>query len=160
MKSKSIKKAAESIFGRAPRIEFVIGQKVIDDGTARNSNHCMVAEGLKESRPELSHISVDIQTIRATDRVKGLRYVWITPRVIQQMIVDFDRGIKPKPFKVQLRDGQVTAMNGKKGKEKTARKLRTSRGGNRGTVPERVGGKTPPKSIGQRREFGLRGLHL
>lgn len=152
---------ATKTLGRAPRIAINVNQGVIDDGVARNSNHCMVAEALKESYPELKYVAVDIQTIRATDREKQERYVWLTPRSVQRMIIDFDRGVKPKPFRVEFRDGQTTE-SGKSHlrKKKSSRKLRQARGGNIGTVPERVGGRTPPRSVGQRRAFGLRRLQF
>lgn len=146
-----------TMLGRAPRIEIDLTQEHIANGVARNSNHCMVAEALRDKYPELKHIAVDIQTIRATDKKKRERYVWLTPRSVQQHIINFDRGKKLEPFRFYCRDGQVVECNSKKIRKASMRK---SRGGNRQTVPEKVGGRTPPKSIGQRRSYGLRSMVL
>jgi hypothetical protein len=150
-------------FGRAPRLFINVTQEIIRESCRRNSNHCMIAEALKKAHPELSHISVDIQTIRASDKKKRERYVWLTPRAGQGGIVKFDLGKNVEPFGFHCRDGQVTAMSessSKRGANKKRKKvsMRTSRGGTRTTVPEKVGGRTPPRSIGQRRSFGLRQL--
>jgi hypothetical protein len=157
------KKTDTQLFGHAPRIFLSLTPKIIEEGTQRNSNHCMVAEALRAKYPELTHIAVDIQTIRATDKKKRERYVWLTPRVVQQMIVDFDRGQKIQPFGFHCRDGQVTATKAvRNGNPKAVakrakhRKLRMRLKGNNHTIPERVGGAVPPRAIGQRREYGLR----
>lgn len=157
-----------SKFGHAPRIFVIVTKEAIDNGVARNSNHCMIAESLKERYPQLRYVSVDIQTIRATDPEKKERYVWLTPRAAQKMIIDFDAGRRPQPFSFHCRDGQVTdsgktydPVEAKKKRRKVLKaKLRMARGGNKQTVPERIGGKTPPRSVGQRRSFGLRSLVL
>lgn len=154
-------RTAGGILGHAPRIHLRATEEIIENSMARNSNHCVVAEALKEQYPHLTHISVDISTIRATDKAKKERYVWLTPRSVQQMIVDFDRGIKPKPFAFFCRDGQVTESGKGYHKRKHKKsKLRQPRGaaGHGRTVPERVGGARPPMAIGQRRSFGLRAL--
>jgi hypothetical protein len=149
------------ILGRAPRFCAKATQAIVDEGVARNSNHCMLAEAIKEAYPKLKFISVDIQTIRATDMEKRERYVWLTPRKCQVEIINFDRGIKPKPFQFELRDGQTLAAGktyNEKKKMAKARLRKTKKSGGRPSVLERVGGKAPPRSIGQRRAYGLRKL--
>jgi hypothetical protein len=157
------KPQSEKVFGHAPRIFIPVTPEIVAVSTLRNSNHCMVAEALKKRYPKLTHISVDLQTIRATDKKKRERYVWLTPRCVQKMIVDFDAGRRITPFAFHCRDGQVTACGGHRRANQSATKgrakkkvLRMRNGGNNHTVPERVGGRTPPKAIGQRREYGLR----
>jgi hypothetical protein len=153
-------KTSTLFLGHAPRIAFDVTKEDIKDATSRNSNNCMVAQALKRAYPNLRYVSVDIQTIRASDPKKRERYVWLTPRRVQQGIVDFDLGRSPTPCRVEFRDGQVTGMGGHGAKKKSKAKLRQPRGaaGHGRTVPERVGGKTPPKAVGQRREFGLRSM--
>lgn len=160
-----MKSSASTVFlGRAPRISVHVSQKVINEAVARNSNHCMVAEAIKEKYPELRYVSVDIQTIRATDRAKRERYVWLTPRSVQVPIIKFDAGIRPQPFGFQCREGQVIESGRGNDRARTRRaKLRPaakSGGNNRRRVPGIVGGKTPPRSVGQRRAYGLRKLEL
>ena len=151
--------------GHSPEFLLDVTQNNIDAGVERNSNHCVVADALKEARPDLKYIAVDIQTIRATDVSKKERYVWITPRAIQQFIIDFDRGDRSriKPFKARLRMGQtITAGHtdkANKQRKSQRAKLRRAPSKNGGNAPPvLVGGKAPPRAIGQRRQFGLRSL--
>lgn len=153
------RKPKSAILGRPPAILVEVTQKRIEAGVKRNSNHCMIAEAVKDSRPELSHIAVDIQTIRATNPKKRERYVWLTPRSVQEMIINFDRGVKPRPFSFRCTEGQTTRSGARHNydNEKKQKKMRAGRHG-KTNMPERVGGKTPPHSVGQRRSFGLRSL--
>lgn len=143
----------------APSIRLTLTKEIIESAVARNSNHCMVAEALKESHPHLQYISVDIQPIRATDIEKMERYVWLTPRQIQLAIINFDQGKKPEPCSVRLNAGQTTrAGGGASYKERKKAKLRVPNHGHKQSVPSIVGGIAPPKSVGRRRAFGLRSL--
>jgi hypothetical protein len=133
----------------------------------------MVADALKDVIQGGRSISVDLQSIRWTDREKGLRYTYLTPRPVQLALLDFDKGIKPEPFSFQLRTAQVTRANTKKpGTErdrvpKNAGLVGATPGTTKPSKPVRVGGKTPPigplsnvgsRRVGLRREFGLQGL--
>lgn len=161
--------------GKAPKIKVGVSQEMVADSVQRSSSHCMVAEAIKKKFPHFTHVGVDIQTIRASDGVKGQRYIWMTPRSIQQMIVDFDRGKKPKPFSFTASIGQTITTISRdeqaKAKMRTAwrkrkktqkKKAKLVGGGNAKTggsrVPHIVGGKSPPRSIASRRQFGIRAL--
>jgi hypothetical protein len=71
----------------------------------------MIAESVKKAFPEAKFVSVDVQTIRFTDGSKNLRYTYLTPRVAQIAIIQFDRGEMPDPFSVRLTGGHVTRAN-------------------------------------------------
>jgi hypothetical protein len=55
---------------------------------------------------------VDIATIRWSDPSKGLRYIYMTPRVAQEALVHFDQGEVPEPFILKIAGAQVTRMPG------------------------------------------------
>lgn len=148
--------------GHPPRLICKVDRETITAAARENSNACMVAETIKKAKPRLQYIAVDIQTVRATDPKKGERYIWLTPRSIQQKIIDFDKGKRVEPFSFRLDDGQ-TIPSGRnpswKKKTSTKAKLRKSATKRaRTSVPVKVGGKAPPKAIGSRRAFGLRAL--
>lgn len=158
--------------GAAPQLKVNVTKDCIDNGTERNSNHCMIAEAVKNARPNLSHVCVDIQTIRATNRKLGERYIWLTPKSAQQLIVDFDRGKRPTPFSVTLNAGQtvevatMTAAHKEKKRAYAAaaakknRKARLIKNGRGNSIPHIHGGAQPPRSVGSRRSFGLRTLNV
>jgi hypothetical protein len=155
--------AATNGLGHPPKVVATVTADDIETAKPRNSNTCMVAEALKRARPKFKFVAVDIQTIRATDPEKGERYIWLTPRSIQQAIVDFDGGKKPDPFQFRLWDGQTIAAgrrsNWAKGRKTSKARLRKAKSTRvNHAVPVKVGGKAPPKAIGSRRAFGLRSL--
>lgn len=141
--------------GAAPNISIPVTQRRIDEGAKRNSNHCMVAESLHDAFPHLSRVAVDVQTIRATDVRRKERYVWLTPSSVQRLIIDFDRGIKPRPFMFRCVSGQTVRM-AHRGSGKS--KINISTLGSRKYKVRAKGGRTPAHSIGVRRTFGLRSL--
>lgn len=158
----------------APRATVQVTQHEIDTAVPRDSGHCMIADAVKRAIPHAKGISVDLQSIRFTDREKNLRYTFLTPRSAQLALLDFDAGRKPEPFAFQLRGAMVTNAH-----IKQAPKDPVVAGAARladlspetvakGSVPVRVGGKVPPVGplsnrprgirVGKRREFGLRAL--
>lgn len=169
---------------RSPKVRLEVSEEIISKSLARDSTHCMVAETLKAAMPEATGISVDLSTIRFTDPKKGLRFTYLTPRIAQVQLVNFDQGRKPEPFSFVLRGAHITRKgHGRKSKEmsdkertqrsEAGRKLNESLARTKlvradaqsGAVPDRVGGQTPPLQrspdglpFTRRRAFGLRGL--
>ncbi len=169
-----------------PKMLVDITTDIIETSTVADSSHCMIAEAIRASYPNLSFISVDLQTIRASDQTAGFRYIYLTPRQAQIAIVKFDSGIKPKPFKFKLQGGQVIPTTAKRRKQtveqaishkteaqlksilnarRLSPKYRTSI--NNGSIPEVLGGNSPPLQkipnntktpFSRRRQFGLRAL--
>ena len=139
------------------RLEFPVTPDHIKSSLAANSSHCAIASALKEAYPHLKFVSVDLQTIRATDASKGERYVWYTPRPCQRLIIDFDQGKEVQPIDtVRLQYGQVMPSGrpeNRKKKKKASSKRRLVKVGN--ALPIVRGGKAPPISRA-RREYGLR----
>lgn len=157
---------------RAPKIPVIVTQHLIDESCRNHSGYCMVSEAVKQAAPWARHVASDLQTIRLTDPVKGLRYTYLTPRAAQTALILFDQGKKPPPFTFTLRGAHIgTAFkrtrtpDGKVKKEPInklgRRRLATNRqSGNDRSVPSTVGGAAMPRirssAISTRREFGLR----
>jgi 3-oxoacyl-ACP reductase-like protein len=168
---------------KSPYVTVSITAEAITSGIERDSKHCVIAEGVKTSYPTATSISVDLQSIRFSDRARGLRFTYLTPRVAQAYIVNLDQGRREKlqPFDFQLRAGQVTRCGGaRKGDAKrplteaqrtqleALNKARLTSATARRGVGDRVGGKTPPLQtthadgvpFTRRRRFGLRALEF
>ena len=153
---------------RSPRILVHITQQAIEEANRIKSNHCMIVEAIKKQYPEAKSVSVDLQTIRFTDKKKGLRYVYLTPRNAQDALVRWDRGIAIPAFTILLRGGHVTsARRGSGKKQKIVHKLGKRRvippGKGDRKVPDTVGGRPVARhhaSHNTRRMYGVRGYTL
>ncbi len=166
---------------RAPRLRLDVTGEIICDSTKRKSDSCMIAQAVKAAYPDAAHVAVDIQTIRFSDMKKGYRFTYLTPRVGQLAIIQFDQGNPPEPFRLLLRNGQVTLAGKRPPKQKsTDAQIEGRTAGLRASreqlkkaklaldrtdamthcnkVPDKIGGKPPPTAAGKRREFGLRAL--
>lgn len=154
---------------KAPYIKVAVTADNISCSLKSNSSHCMTAVAVtvacNKRKIDCTHVSIDTQTIRFSDPAKGLRYVYLTPRVAQSAILQWDQGYKVEPFDFVLSGGAVHAMNVSNAKDKHAKKIARTmklklknprfRPGSSGKIPRVVGGREPP-SVSQRREFGLR----
>lgn len=164
---------------KAPVVTLEVTRTIIEASRQQDSRHCMIATAVKMAVPNARFVSVDVQTIRFTDPVKRLRYTYLTPRVAQVALVNFDMGDLPEPFTVRLSAGHVgramTRTRRKAGEVKPGTEAQSEAGrvnvhhaqlaqaklvirsGRNGAVPERNGGSPPPVIPGGfRREFGLR----
>lgn len=174
----------ERTLPRGPKLRVEITKEIIDEATRRDSNHCMIADAIKSIRPDATGIAVDLATIRFTDRKKAARFTFLTPRIAQAALVNFDQGRPPEPFSFLLRGAQVTrsgrSWRSHAKRESTpaqkeaitkATKARFGktrlRNAGTGNVPDRIGGHTPPLQrskdnvpFSRRRAFGLRALEL
>lgn len=77
----------------------------IERAIPADSGHCAIADAIQRQLPGASKVSVDLQTIRWSDRAAGVRYVYLTPRVAQALLLDFDNGdreyCQPLSFRLQ-----------------------------------------------------------
>ena len=158
--------------------EIFVTIERIAQAIKRNSSACMVADAIKEAFPWARNVSVDIQTIRFTDPESKLRYIFLTPRKIQEYIVDWDSGTNPEPFDFIL-GKPVQIVKAHIGKEwrkpiitgtdkkaiSEALDQNVALGGATAIESKRgaviiIGGKTPPRSSvpGNVRAFGIKGM--
>lgn len=154
-----------------PMVDVTVTAEIINTAIRADSGHCMIADAIRAAVPHAKKVSVDISTCRWSDFSRGFRYVYLTPRVAQEALVDFDEGVHTKPFRFRLRGAHVTRAGGgpSTGKKRTAKKntgrpgtlpqraTLAPRNGDSHTRPDRVGGKRPPQ-LHFRREFGMRGF--
>lgn len=103
------------------RLAIKITPTVMEQAMRANSSHCMIAEAIKNDVPWARFISVDLQTIRFTNLDKAERYVYLTPRVCQQHLVDFDQGNPVEPFVFSLSGAHVVRSQAGASSEQRAR---------------------------------------
>lgn len=135
-----------------------VTQEDIDAGKACLGSVCPISMAIKRQRPTATRIETDMQLIRWS--VGRRRYYRLTPRTAQQFIVDFDAGVKVKPFSFNL--GAPTFIVDKTGEEpKTKIYHHEHRGGNGSTSTKvTVHKKKPPRTNpnGRKRVYGACGL--
>lgn len=56
------------------------------------SGACLISDAIKAQYPHLSFVATDMATVRATDQKKGLRYIYLTPPLAQQVLLHYDQG--------------------------------------------------------------------
>jgi hypothetical protein len=156
------------------RLDIRVEQKHIDQAMPHDSGHCMIADAVSEHK-FAKNVSVDLATIRFTDRKSGLRYAYLTPPVAQMALLNFDQGIETKPFKFQLRTAiQIAPKQTKKPGRKHSKSTvayqpqevalaQSTNADKTGMVPVKIGGNLPPLGplsssvrTGRVRRFGLR----
>lgn len=152
-----------------PQVRVQVTAEQINTSTRSHSSHCMIAEAIKSAVPTAGRVAVDISTCRFSDLKKGFRYTYLTPRVAQEALVDFDEGLAPKPFSFTLRGAHVSRAGHPKSPNQgtKAQATKATRQGkvptraklvgrhDRSITPRRVGGSPPPQ-LHIRREFGMR----
>src|SRR5262245_57512785 len=73
----------------SPRGLVRVTDELIETALPKNSEHCMIADAVKIAFPGAKGVSVDLATIRFSDPEKGLRYIYLTPRIAQTALVEF-----------------------------------------------------------------------
>jgi hypothetical protein len=166
-------KVSKRLTAPRPRIDVI--QEDIDHAIPKNSGLCMVAQGVYRAVPSAIHVFIDLQTIRWTDRNKGLRYIYLTPRLVQIALYKWDWGIKPKPFSFQLRGAQIVSAqitkigpDGKKSQPRAHKlgRAKLSIAPNQSkkvrVKPDTIGGRAPKitRFAYNKRVFGQRSISL
>ena len=75
-----------------PRLEVAIDEEARANAIQSNSGGCLISDAIKRQYPHLSRVTSDMATIRATDRSRGERYIWLTPPTAQHVLLAFDQG--------------------------------------------------------------------
>ena len=105
-----------------------VTQDLIDGAKPEDSSHCMIAEALKVALPNAVQVSVDLATIRYSDRKRRKRYMILTPPIAQRNLLMFDQADPElKPFEFRLPPpAQIVRMPERKKPEPVPAKRDTS----------------------------------
>ena len=160
---------------RSPRVTIELTEDLLANAIQADSSHCMIAEAIKAQVPGASNVSVDLQTIRWSDRKKGRRYTYLTPPAFQEALLRFDQGEPIPPFRATVGSavhiGVVRAAktkdDGTPDTRPTGKSRQVSAGPRRiqdpidGGVATVIGGNSLPAAVlsnakGHTRRFGMR----
>lgn len=76
----------------SPQLTLEILPEHREQAIKSSSGGCLVADAIKRQYPQFSAVSVDMATIRFTDRKRGERYTYLTPESAKLAILSFDQG--------------------------------------------------------------------
>jgi hypothetical protein len=76
----------------SPRLELKLTEERRDEAIKSNSGACLIADAIKAQYPQFTRVTVDMATIRFSDSVRGVRYVYLTPPEAQHVLLSFDQG--------------------------------------------------------------------
>lgn len=134
-------------------MKIQVERKHIEQGIARDSRHCMIADAIKQRIPSAQYIMVDVQSIRFSDKEEGIRYVFFTPARAQANLLKFDQGDPSlKPFTFELREAAKMRAVGWRGQR--------AAGASRKSKPRKKATKKAPAVAYKERQFGLRKMSL
>lgn len=150
------------------RLHIPITPEVINNAVQRDSSHCVIADAIRAALPDVTRVTVDLQTIRFT-LPNGERVVFLTPAPEQGLLVGFDQGVKPQPRDMYLSHPIQVIPPRKPGEPRAKAEAKVVSNGEgkrdrRESVTITVeGGRLPPTAAlsntrGRRRTFGIRSL--
>jgi hypothetical protein len=87
----------------SPFLNLQINEEDWERATHSKSGNCLIAEAIRRQYPRFSHVTVDMATIRFSDREAGQRYTYLTPESAQRVLLSFDQGWRQLANKVTLR---------------------------------------------------------
>jgi hypothetical protein len=77
---------------RSPKIEIIITKENYHRAIRASSGGCLVADAIKQQYPQFTNVEVGTQSTRVTDKERGERYIYLTPRIVGEALLYFDQG--------------------------------------------------------------------
>lgn len=84
------------------QVTLHISDEIIDRAIRADSGGCVIADAIKAQVPNATAVTVDLATIRFSDKPAGKRYIYLTPDAAQLCVFAFDRGLRPAAQKLTL----------------------------------------------------------
>ena len=103
-------KAQKRVPLRAPNVKVRVSKTHMEHSKLKSSSHCMIAMAVRDAIPAAASIAIDVQTIRFSLPEKRIRCTYLTPRIAQVAIIQYDQGVMPQPFEFRLAGAHVTSM--------------------------------------------------
>src|SRR5215471_6273612 len=88
---------------KSPVLTLTITDDQLEHAIQSNSGGCLIADAIKRQHPEFTGVTVDMATIRITDRARRERYTYLTPAAAQHILLSFDQGWPLPTREVTLR---------------------------------------------------------
>lgn len=112
----------------SPTLEVQITPGNHERAVQSASGGCLIADAIREQYPHLSRVTVDMATVRATDREQGVRFTYLTPPIAQHLLIGFDAGWPQATEHITLRRAvQITPITRNKAGENSASAIAAKR---------------------------------
>ena len=76
----------------SPVLEIEITKENYDRAVRAASGACLFADDIKTRYPQFTNVQVNVATTRITDKAAGLRYIYLTPQSVGDVLLHFDQG--------------------------------------------------------------------
>ena len=76
----------------SPHVRIKVTEETIVNAIKNDAFRCWISRTIQVQYPKYTHVTTDLQTIRFSDPERGVRYIYLTPRVVQACLVLFDLG--------------------------------------------------------------------
>jgi len=76
----------------SPTLTAVITDEQWEKAVRSKSGGCLIADSIKSQYPQYTGVTVDMATIRFSDRALGVRYTYLTPGDAQHLLIGYDAG--------------------------------------------------------------------
>lgn len=76
----------------SPTLTVHITDEQRENAIKSQSGGCLIADAIKKQYPKFTGVTVDMATIRVTDREAGVRYTYLCPPAGQHLLLAFDQG--------------------------------------------------------------------
>ncbi len=144
---------ARNKFG-SPTIAVAITEEQHAKAVKSSSGGCLIADAITKQYPQFSRVTVDMATIRVSDRKEGKRYTYLTPPSAQHLLLSYDQGWPNATEEVVVRRAvKITPIT----RQKTGRDSSTAVGQRRETRKSELEAKVAAGeelTIGERRALG------
>ena len=86
-----------------PGLQWEVTRENYERAIPANESTCIHADAIRERYPEYSYVKVNVATIQVSDKKRGVRYLYLTPSSVAQMLLFFDQGWREEKFPRQFR---------------------------------------------------------
>jgi hypothetical protein len=76
----------------SPTMEVTITDAEREHAIQSASGGCLIADAIRRKYPNLTGVTVDMATVRVSDKERGLRFTYLTPRSAQFLLLSYDQG--------------------------------------------------------------------
>lgn len=109
----------------SPTLDLQITPEQHERAIKSASGGCLIADAIKEQYPQFSGVTVDMATIRVSERKTGKRFTYLTPPSAQHLLLSFDQGWPQSTERIMIKRAvKITPIRTASSRKKIKREAR------------------------------------